>query len=58
MKLCTHIDLIGPNNFPSVKFYASPKGSRLLWVVWKTLAVEFEILLLENSSNPHQTWCA
>ncbi|XDV33355.1 hypothetical protein PO909_003784 [Leuciscus waleckii] len=40
------------------KFYASPTGCRLLWVVWKTLAVECEVLLLENSSNPHQTRCA
>ena len=58
MKLGTHIDHIGPNNFPLVKFYASPTGSRLLWVVWKTLAVECEILLLENSPCPLQTRCA
>ena len=58
MKLSTHIDLIGPNILPPVKFYASPTGSRLLWVVWKTLAVEFEVLLLGNSFNHRQTRCA
>ena len=55
MKLNTHIDLIGPNNFPPVKFYARPTGSPLFRVVWKTHAMEFKVFLLEYRFKFHET---
>ena len=58
MKLGTHIDLIGSYILHALTFYPSPTGSRLFRVVWKTHAMEFEILLLEHSNTRHETRCA
>ncbi len=48
-----------PNDFHADSQSANllrPTGSRLYWIVWKTHSVKFHVLVLESSSNHHQSW--
>ncbi len=55
MKLGTHIDLIEPNKFHTACHWLCPTGSRLFRAVYKTHALEFDILLWGLPPVCHQT---
>ena len=55
MKLGTHVDLIKPNNFRTACHKLRPTGSWLFRVLWKTHALEFDILLWGTPPVCHKT---
>ncbi len=56
-KIHTPIDLIAKYfHADSICHLLHPTGSRPCWIVWKTHSVQFHVLVLESSSDHHQSW--